>query len=229
MDEAKREARRKLLAEIKGPWDSEKLEAVLSAPPQPPSPEVQAAVDAAAARFDEEVGAPISVPTMDELDSAWDEEEEEDEEGTDPDDGESEPELPDESADPALYAEAKRARDERVEARRERRRAKVEAKKARRKARAEAAKGKQKAKTKKARAAAASAKLPTPARAKARDEQAAEEPTPDEVVERSAAAPSAVSAEARPRAPLSSTNTWLLGIGVAIFLAAAIAAAVIFR
>lgn len=171
MDEDKREARRKLLAELEHsgprPW-TPNPETIAGAPVQPPTPEMQAALDAAADRLVESLDPPpISVPSMDELDSGWEEEEEEEDEE---EEEEPEPELPDEKADPIAYAAAKRAREERMEARRERKRVKAEAKKARRKARVSAAKGKQKGKTKKARppAVAQAAKL---AKAKARADE----------------------------------------------------------
>ena len=231
MDESKRAARRKLLGEIKGPWDSEKLDAAMNTAPQPPTPEVQAAVDAAVARVvDEHDPPPISVPTMDQLDSAWGEEDAEEEDDEDvPDEEPSEPELPepelpDERLDPAAYLAAKSARDERLEARRERRRLKVEAKKARRRARADAAKGKQKGKTKKARPQA-----PTHAPAAKVDDTEA-----DDVIE-ATAAPSPRITKARPRGsvvearPRTGTNTWMVAVAVIVILAAAVAAAVVFR
>jgi hypothetical protein len=244
MDDAKKEARRKLLAEIEGSWDSPKPGAVTGEPVQPPTPEMQAALDAAADRLVESLDPPpISVPSMDELDSGWegDEEEEEEEEEEEP-----EPELPDEKLDPVAYAAAKKARDERMEARRERKRVKAEAKKARRKARIDAAKVKQKGKSKKARppgvaqaAKVAKAKARADLVAKSRaaqgqdDTDDGEAAADDERIE--AAAPSRARAKAPPSRPmaktsmLSSTNTWMLGIAIAIFIAAAIFVAVIAR
>lgn len=259
MDEDKREARRKLLAELehsgpRGAW-TPNPETIAGAPVQPPTPEMQAALDAAADRLVESLDPPpISVPSMDELDSGWEEEEEDEEEEEEP-----EPELPDEKADPIAYAAAKRAREERIEARRERKRVKAEAKKARRKARASMAKGKQKGKTKKARppAVAQAAKL---AKAKARagemeraksrrqrgaalsegDDGAAssvDDAEDDDALE-AAGVPSS-GARTRTKAPpsrlmakksmLSGTNTWMLAIALVVFVAAAIFAAVVAR
>ena len=246
MDEAKRDARRKLLAEIESSWDSPKPGAVTASPLQPPTPEMQAALDAAAHRLVDSLDPPpISVPGMDELDSGWEEEDEDDDEPE-----ESEPELPDERLDPVAYAAAKQARDQRIEGRRERKRVKAEAKKLRRRARAEAAKVKQKGKTKTARppAVAQAAKV---AKAKARADLVARSRRAklangdDEVEDPSAAEPEAdadiadLSSRARAKAPpsrpmakkpmLSGTNTWMLAIALLVFVAAAIFAAVVTR
>jgi hypothetical protein len=244
MDEAKREARRKLLAEIEGSWDSPKPGAVTAEPVQPPTAEMQAVLDAAADRLVESLDPPpISVPSLDELDSGWEEEDEEDEEE------EPEPELPDEKLDPVAYAAAKKARDERMDARRERKRLKAEAKKARRRARAEAAKLKQKGKTKKARSPAvaqaakvAKATARAEAVAKSRRAKAAAGEEDDEIATdaadddvEAAAVPSRGRAKAPPSRPmakpsmLSGTNTWMLAIAVLVFIAAAIFVAVVTR
>ena len=248
MDEAKREARRKLLAEIESSWDSPKPGAVTASPVQPPTPEMQAALDAAADRLVESLDPPpISVPGMAELDSGW----EEDDDEEDDDDEAPEPELPDERLDPVAYAAAKKARDERIEARRERKRVKAEAKKLRRRARAETAKVKQKGKTKKARppAVAQAAKV---AKAKARAEAAArsrrarpgDAADEDDAADDDASAPdmdddAGISSRGRAKAPpsrpmakksmLSGTNTWMLAIALLVFVAAAIFAAVVAR
>ena len=151
MDEEKREARRKMLAELERAWDDTPRPPaetdVTAQSVKPPTAEMQAALDAAADRLVESLDPPpVSVPGMDDLDSGWGaEEEEDDEEEQQP---ESEPELPDETLDPVAYAAAKKAREGRASALRERRRVKAEAKKARRKARLDAQKSKQKAKTK---------------------------------------------------------------------------------
>jgi cobalamin biosynthesis Mg chelatase CobN len=213
------------------------MDAALSVPPPPPTAEVQAAVHASAARTaDADEVMPISVPTMDQLDSAWDDDEEEAESeaadaAADAAEEASEPELPDERLDPAAYLAAKLAREERLEARRERRRAKVDAKKARRRARADAAKGKQKGKTKKVRppatAKASSSKLRA-ASPRERDADARNDSAPDEDL-LDAALPSPMSARARASKPRISTNTWMLALAVGVLLAAAVAAAVIFR
>lgn len=183
MVEEKNESSRNLLAEIEGDWDSPKPPAVTrgtsgttGTPGTPTERKLHAELDAAADRLiDSLEPPPVSVPTsVDDLDSGWgeegadDEEEEEDEE---------EPELPDERLDPVAYAAAKKARDERIEARRQRRRVKADAKKARRRARADAARGKQKAKTRRAPTPEAKAKAKADAKSKARAEAAARRAT----------------------------------------------------
>ena len=106
MDEDKRDARRRLLAELEGSWESPKPGTVTGEPVHPPSPEMQAALDAAADRLVESLDPPpVSVPSMDQLDSGWEEDDEEDEEPEEP-----EPELPDERLDPVAYAAASKAR-----------------------------------------------------------------------------------------------------------------------
>ncbi|MDB5217993.1 MAG: hypothetical protein JWO86_5920 [Myxococcaceae bacterium] len=237
----KDESSRNLLDKIEGDWDS----------PSPPraaaTPEVQAALDAAAARLVDSLDPPpVSVPTMDELDSGWDEEDEEDDE----EDDEDEPELPDERLDPVAYALAKKAREERIEARRARRRAKVEAKKARRKARIDAQRSKQKGKQKKARPAPKPARPSKEERNRARKAAAAESRTrgtdddhtttgegaDDDDELQPSSLPSRAKAKLPPSKPmsgskpmLSKTNQWMLAVAVVIFLAAAIFAAVVTR
>ncbi|MEO8800721.1 MAG: hypothetical protein ABI551_22715 [Polyangiaceae bacterium] len=88
-----------------------------------------------------------SAPNIASLDSGWDEDDEDEED----EEEEEEPELPDERFDPIAYAEAKKALEERREARRQKKREKDAAKKARRKARALALKERQKGKSKKTR------------------------------------------------------------------------------
>ena len=237
----KDESSRNLLDQIEGDWDS----------PRPPraaaTPEVQAALDAAAARLvDSLEPPPVSVPTMDELDSGWGEEDEDEEEEDD-----EEPELPDERLDPLAYAVAKKARDERVEARRVRRRAKAEAKKARRKARIEAQRSKQKGKQKKARPAPQPARPSKEERNRARKAAAAQarargadddddDASTDEGTDDDELQPSSLPARAKAKLPpsrpmsgskpmLSKTNQWMLAVAVVIFLAAAIFAAVVAR
>jgi hypothetical protein len=125
----KDESSRTLLDKLEGEWDS----------PSGPSPEMQAALDAAAERLVDSLNPPpVSVPTMAELDSGWGEEDDDDED----DDGE--PELPDEP----------------LEARRQKRRVKAETKKARRKARLDAQRAKQKGKQRKARPAQSPSRSP---------------------------------------------------------------------
>lgn len=247
MDEDKRDARRRLLAELEGSWESPKPGTVTGEPVHPPSPEMQAALDAAADRLVESLDPPpVSVPSMDQLDSGWEEDDEEDEEDEEPE--EPEPELPDERLDPVAYAAASKAREERIEAGRQRKRVKADAKKARRKARVEAAKGKQKGKTRKARPPSvgqaqkvAKAKARADALAKSRrgkpagDE--ADESVSDEIDEAIEApgVPSRARAKAPPSRPmasksmLSGTNQWMLAIALVVFVAAAIFAAVVAR
>lgn len=247
----KDESSRNLLDQIEGDWDS----------PRPPrtaaTPEVQAALDAAAARLVDSLDPPpVSVPTMDELDSGWGQEQEDDEEDEDDEEenDEDEPELPDERLDPVAYALARKARDENVEARRVRRRAKDTAKKARRKARLDAHRSKQKGKQKKARPAPQAArpskeernrarKAAATAQARARgrgedddDDASADEGTDGDDELQPSILPSRAKAKLPPSRPmsgtkpmLSKTNQWMLAVAVVIFLAAAIFAAVIAR
>ena len=243
MDEAKRDARRKLLAEIESSWDSPRPGAV-AAKPELPAPEMQAALDAAADRLVESLNPPpVSAPALDELDSGW----AEDEDAERDEDEEPEPELPDERLDPVAYAAAKKALEERIDARRERRRLKAEAKKDRRKARADAAKGKQKTKNRKARPpsvamAAKTAKASAPADAAARrlraepagwtDVNENEGETDQDEDARVTSRSRAKAPPSRPmgsKAMLSGTNIWMLAIALLVFIAAAIFAAVVAR
>ncbi len=219
----KDESSRTLLDKLEGEWDS----------PSDVTPEMQAALDAAADRLVDSLHPPpVSVPTMDELDSGWGEEDDDD---GDEEDDVVEPELPDERLDPVAYAEAKRARDERIEARREKRRAKAEMKKARRKARLDAQRSKQKGKQKKARPAAKPSRSP---KRSDTDTGAEDRDTDDVAVEGSAeSTPRPAKSKAPPSRPmtaaskpmLSKTNQWMLAVAVIIFLAAAIFAAVVAR
>ncbi len=244
----KDESSRNLLDQIEGDWDS----------PRPPrtaaTPEVQAALDAAAARLVDSLDPPpVSVPTMDELDSGWGQEQ--DDEDDEEVDDEDEPELPDERLDPVAYAlakEAREAREERIEARRVRRRAKDAVNRARRKARLDAQRSKQKGKQKKARPAPQSArpskeernrerKAAAGAQARARraagDDASADDGTKDGDDElQPSSLPSRAKAKLPPSRPmvgakpmLSKTNQWMLAVAVVIFLAAAIFAAVVAR
>jgi hypothetical protein len=242
------ESSRTLLAKIESEWDfppSERnLEDAKARAPKATSPELQAALDAAAGRrVDSLEPTPVSVPTMDELDSSWGEDDEEEDE--------VEPELPDERLDPVAYAAAKKARDERIEARRERRREKAEAKKARRKARLDAQKSKQKGKQKKARShapVAVQATSRTKPKAEARVQVASARATSaasgSEALERGEEAVVSASVAQRSRAKasppsqrtapiakgsLSKTNQWMLAIAIGVFVAAAIFAAVVPR
>lgn len=237
----KRESSRNLLDQIEGDWDS----------PRPPAAAPAgldaAALDAAADRLIDTLDPPlVSVPTMADLDGGWEDLEGEGETDEDDEDDANEPELPDERLDPVAYAEAKQARDARIEARSERRRIKAEAKKARRKARVDTQKQKQKQKTRKAggarpgalAAGAAKAELKTKARAKA-DARRADRPVAPQSEQGSAARETGDSDQSRARKPgpsrlakrpmLSRTNTWMLGFAIVIFVAAAIFAAVVAR
>jgi len=142
----KDESSRTLLDKLEGEWDS----------PSGPTPEMQAALDAAAERLVDSLNPPpVSVPTMAELDSGWGEEDDEDDD--------LEPELPGES----------------LEARRQKRRVKAEMKKARRKARLEAQRSKQKGKQKKARPAQKPSRSPKGSDAESGvDDREAEEVVP---------------------------------------------------
>ena len=234
MDEEKREARRKILAELeracddtpRPPGASEAADVTVQSV-KPPTAEMRAALDAAADRLVESLDPPpVSVPSMDDLDSGWGAEQEEEDDDDEQEQPASEHELPDEKLDPVAYAEAKKAREDRASALRERKRMKAEAKKARRKARLGAQKSKQK--TKKARP-------PAPVRPAKEQKKAAEraEATTDDDALEGAAVPSqrAKSPPSRlaKKSMLSNTNTWMLGIALAIFIAAAIFVAVITR
>jgi hypothetical protein len=232
----KDESSRNLLDQIEGDWDSPRL------PRTAATPEVQAALDAAAARLVDSLDPPpVSVPTMDELDSGWGQEDE---------DEEYEPELPDERLDPVAYALAKKARDESIEARRVRRRAKDAAKKARRQARLDAQRSKQKGKQKKARPAPQPARPSKEERKRARkaaesartrgddddDDASAGEGTDADDELQPSSLPLRAKAKLPPSKPmsgakpmLSTTNQWMLAVAVVIFLAAAIFAAVVAR
>ncbi len=243
----KDDSNRNLLDQIEGDWETAR-------PPRAAAPpEVQAALDAAAARLVDSLDPPpMSVPTMDELDSGWgqeDDEDEDDEEEDEQDEQEAEPELPDERLDPVAYRLAKRAQDERIEARRVRRRAKAEAKKARRKARLDAQRSKQKGKQKKARPAAKPARPSKEERSRARKAAAASARAAGENDSAGAGTtndddddlqPSILPSRAKGKLPpsrpmnakkpmLSKTNQWMLAVAVVIFLAAAIFAAVVTR
>ena len=236
MDEEKREARRKMLAELERAWDdtprppgASEAADVTAQSVKPPTAEMRAALDAAADRLVESLDPPpVSVPSMDDLDSGWGAEQEEEDDDDEEEQPASEPELPDEKLDPVAYAEAKKAREDRASALRERKRMKAEAKKARRKARLGAQKGKQKAKTKKARPPA----LVRPAKEQKKAAERAEATTDDDALE-AAAVPSQRAKSPPSRlakmSMLSNTNTWMLGIALAIFIAAAIFVAVITR
>ncbi len=183
---------------------------------------------------DEKTRNEPSSPDLAALDDGWwgDGEDEEDEVEEEEEPEEAEPELPDERLDPVAYAEAKKARDERVEARRERRRSKAEAKKARRRARIEANRKKQKGKTRKSRTSIPSAKATSRRPATVRD--AASDAPMDATSEAVAMATAEDLAPVRVRKPpiavrRSRTNVWMLAIALGIFLAAAIFAAVVTR
>ncbi len=232
----KNESTRNLLNEIEGDWDTPR--------PRPAaSPDVQAALDAAADRLVDSLDPPpVAVPTMDELDSGWGAEDEDDPDAAQREDDEANgPDLPDERLDPVAYALAKQAREERLEALRLRRRAKAETKKARRKARADAQKSKQKGKQRKARAPqkpvpskeARNARRAAAARpARALDDEASADASDDD--DDAVEAPSRTRAKLPPsklmaKPMLSKTNQWMLAVAVLIFVAAAAFAAVVAR
>lgn len=226
MVEEKFESSRNLLAQIEDEWEPPKAGSNTER-------KLHAELDAAADRLVESLQPPpISVTSVEALDSGWGDDEDDDDEEED----EVEPELPDERLDPVAYAAAKKARDERIEARRQRRKIKLEAKKARRKARAEAQKSKQKGKQRKARApgsAKAQAKAEAKAKAKSRgDTDDDPQPTTDDEPS-DAIAPTRARAKLPPsklsgsKPMLSKTNQWMLAVAVVVFLAAAAFAAVV--
>ena len=239
MSEPKHESTRSLLATIEGDWDAPKSGPAKAAASGLPTPEeLHAELDAAADRLvDSLVPPPVSVRNVEELDSGWGDEDADDED--DADDEESEPALPDEQLDPVAYAEAKKARDARIEAKRERRRVKSEAKKARRRARADAQKSKQKGKQRKARAPQRAARPERSAKPNARatsgddDENDPDESGEEPIAPSRAPAPrsrakvQASSSTSKPM--LSKTNQWMLAFAVLVFIAAAVFAAVVAR
>jgi hypothetical protein len=138
--------------------------------------------------------APISSPDIASLDAGWADDE--------ADDVVEEP-LPDEHLDPVAYAKAKREREQRAAARREKRRMKSTAKREKQRARDAAAREKQKAKK---------PRSSRPDAAETRAPRAEDVADVDEAEEK-------VSLPA-PRTSIT-TNTRMLAIAVAIFLAAA--------
>ena len=229
----KSESSQNLLEKMEDDWDLPKP----GGPEQKHAAELDAAeLDAAADRLLESLDPPpVSVPNIEALDTGWgdddDDEEEEEEE-------EEEPELPDERLDPVAYAAAKKARDERIEARRQRRRVKAEAKKARRKARVDAQKQKQKGKTKKAKAPTRSEHPPKVSKASTRPRAKAKDPDDDDAggdeAEQTDEAEAPRSRKPSPnrlpsKSMLSGTNQWMLAIAVVVFVAAAVFAAVVAR
>ena len=229
MSEPKHESTRNLLAQIEGDWEAPKSGPSKAAPDAPTAEELHAELDAAADRLVDSLGPPASTRNVEELDSGWGDEEGDDE---DEDDEANEPALPDEQLDPVAYAEAKEARDERVGAKREKRRLKAEAKKVRRRARADAQKGKQKGKQRKARAPQAARALQKAPRSTPPPRNESGE---DDVAPRQHAAPGPRSrAKMQPSSPvskpmLSKTNQWMLAFAVLVFIAAAVFAAVVAR
>jgi hypothetical protein len=169
-----------------------------------------------------------SVPDVNELDEGWLDqlfpEEEDDEEEEEP-----EPELPDERADPVAFAAAKKARDERMAARKDKKKQKLEAKRARQRAKAATMRQKQKGKSKKSRA-------PAPPSSKREEKKAARSraptpPTPEaeDVIEEATAPkplPKSKSAAAT-RKPNTMQSIRLLAIVLAVLLALAAAVAII--
>jgi hypothetical protein len=248
MSATKHESTRSLLAEIEGDWDAPAAAGAAKTAVAPTAQELHAALDAAADRLVESLDPPpVSARNLEELDSGWgesaDEDDDDESDDDESDDDASEPALPDEKLDPVAYAAAKKARDERIEARRERRRVKVEAKKARRKARADAQKSKQKGKQRKARGPQKTARPERSAQAKpprSREEATTNDDGDDDVppistpirlrakAQGSATRPSVAKASAT-KPMLSKTNQWMLGIAVVVFIAAATFAAVVAR
>jgi cobalamin biosynthesis Mg chelatase CobN len=222
MDEAKKQERRKALAELAA--SRKVLDAVKSNAPESAADDDEDADDELDWDVDPADQAALSPgdsaapePSTDSLDSGWDDDEEEEEE-------EPEPELPDERLDPVAYAEAKAAQAERLQARKERKRAKDAAKKARQRARVEAAKNKQKSKSRKSRPAAQS-RAPAPKKIKRSRSVAPVEGETAESSESIAPKKSSALAKETKSAGLSTTNKLILAIVVAGFIAAAIYAA----
>ena len=233
MSETKPESTRSLLAQIEGEWEAPKSGTAKAA--NPTAAELHAELDAAADRLVESLNPPpVSVRNVEELDSGWGDTDDDD------DDDDDEPALPDEQADPVAYAEAKKARDERIEARQERRRAKVEAKKARRKARVDAQKSKQKGKQRKARPPPSNAARPEraqkPGVRESSDADESDVTEKEEVAElrapvraRAKAQSSQSSSGSATKPMLSKTNQWMLAVALIVFIAAATFAAVVAR
>ena len=227
------ESSRNLLEQMEGGWDA----------PEPGSAkekDLHAELDAAADRLVQTLDPPpVSGSRVDDLDGGWDDDEDEEEE----DDEADEPELPDERLDPVAYAAAKKAREERIEAKRQRRRLKAEAKKARRKARVDAQKQKQKGKTKKARAPQKAERPASERKEPRRGSSAVAKPasasadTDDTDTDTDFATADEDAPRTRKPSPnrvaskslLSGTNQWMLAVAVVVFVAAAIFAAVVAR
>ena len=241
MSETKPESTRSLLAQIEGEWESPRPGAVKEKPPSPE--DLHAALDAAADRLVESLNPPpVSARNVEEFDSGWgdtDDDTDDTDEADEADDA-NEPALPDEQVDPVAHAEAKKARDARIEARQERRRAKVDAKKARQKARVDAQRSKQKGKQRKARppqpkaARPGRSDKPKPSVRESSDADERDEGTGEEVVEvrapvraRAKAQQSSSSSATKPM--LSKTNQWMLAVALNVFIAAATFAAVVAR
>ncbi len=238
MSETKAESTRNILAQIEGEWDAPKSGTAKAAIPT--AAELHAELDAAAERLVESLEPPpISVRNVEELDSGWGDSDNDDGDGDNDDDDANEPALPDEQLDPMAYAEAKKARDERIAARRERRRAKVEVTKARRKARVDAQRSKQKGKQRKARPlqrAARPERSATPHVREGSVSDESDESDESEVVKRRApmrirakAQSSQSSSSAAQKPMLSKTNQWMLAVALIVFIAAATFAAVVAR
>jgi hypothetical protein len=212
MDEDKREARRRLLAQIKNPEDALKVDAPAPAPASPPmamtppSPSVEE-LDAGWKTAKPPLVMTPPVPSVEELDGGWDDEEEEEPE-------EPEAALPDQRLEPERYAEALQAREERARARAERKARKAREKKERRRARADAASAKQKTKTK-----SKTKKRPPPPGAEDAEPEVAE--APDHTQGREHQPRTVQHPRTGWRAALGGTNARMLAIAVAIFLAAA--------
>ncbi len=146
MGDSNRESNPALLDNVDGGWEEDENESASS-----------------------EADMRASTPDIAAVDSAWGDEDDEEEEE------EAEEPLPDEALDPVAYAAAKKAREEREEARRQRRKLRAEAKRQKQKERAEAARQKQKAKQKKKPGA-----RPTPAELAEQTEREAKKRRKDE-------------------------------------------------
>lgn len=206
---------------------------------------LEVAPKAVEAPADEEPGADeddptegrSSTPDLEAVDKGWLDDLFDDEADEEADEDEDEDELPDERLDPEAYAAAKKAREERAEARRVRRKAKLEAKRARQKARIEEARARQKGKAQKARsgkpkATNAKGKRPKPARtgpiltvATPADGEA-----PESLPPASGRVRKGTGRQLTSDAPPKVATQWkLLAVAIVVFLAAAAFAAVISR
>ena len=209
MDEEQRAARRKALADQIAQMKRQGGPSSV-APPAPVEEEEADELD-----WEIEPGADsvaTAAPESDpDVDSGWEDEKEEKEIEA------AEAALPDEKFDPVAYAAAKKAIEERKAARREKKRSKDAAKKAKREARAREARAKQKGKKPKPRLVQ-TAKTPAPKSA-AKASRAAE-PSKRERDEEGNEESSQASQTNVAKRKLSSNNWIVLGIVIAVFVAA---------